>query len=213
MLIAAVLSLSAGAIFLGLPAAIVAVLLLARGRQVIGPVLALAGVTAVGLLLALRSARFARLLDFSSGTNFVRLRVWHSALNMLRDHPLQGIGLDQFLYAFRGAYISPDAWREQNLSHPHNIVLDFWLRLSVIGIVLLIWMQILFWRNARRLYRYFAGHDALYFALVVGLMGSMVNLLTHGLVDNSVFVNDLAYVFMLLLALVNLPTNARAAGA
>ena len=33
------------------------------------------------------------------------------------------------------------------------------------------------------------------------MIGSMINLLAHGLVDNSVFVNDLAYVFMFLLAL------------
>jgi hypothetical protein len=39
------------------------------------------------------------------------------------------------------------------------------------------------------------------FALLVGMIGSMMNLLAHGLVDNSVFVNDLTYVFMLLLVL------------
>ncbi len=44
--------------------------------------------------------------------------------------------------------------------------------------------------------------DPLAFALVVGAMGSMVNLLAHGLVDNSVFVNDLAYVFVLLLGII-----------
>jgi hypothetical protein len=42
------------------------------------------------------------------------------------------------------------------------------------------------------------------------LMGSMINLLSHGLVDNSVFVNDLAFVFMLLLGLMNNLANARA---
>ena len=34
-------------------------------------------------------------------------------------------------------------------------------------------------------------------------MGSMINLLAHGLVDNSVFVNDLAYVFVLLLGIIS----------
>ena len=36
-----------------------------------------------------------------------------------------------------------------------------------------------------------------------GMMGSMANTLAHGLVDNSVFVNDLSLVFMLLLGLVS----------
>jgi hypothetical protein len=39
-------------------------------------------------------------------------------------------------------------------------------------------------------------------ALVVGAMGSMANTLAHGLVDNSVFVNDLSLVFVLLLGIV-----------
>ncbi len=129
---------------------------------------------------------------------------------MIRDHPLTGIGLDQFLYLFRGAYISPDAWQEPNLSHPHNILLDFWLRLGIAGVALLLWIQLLFWTRARQLYQRFRETDPLLFALTVGLMGSMVNLLAHGLVDNSVFVSDLAYVFMLLLALVNSLTNVRA---
>jgi hypothetical protein len=68
----------------------------------------------------------------------------------------------------------------------------------------------MFWVQARRLYLYYRAKDPLLLALTVGTMGSMVNLLGHGLVDNSVFVNDLAYVFMLLLALVNTPPNARA---
>jgi hypothetical protein len=41
-------------------------------------------------------------------------------------------------------------------------------------------------------------------------MGSMANLLAHGLVDNSVFVQDLTYVFVLLLGLLPLAENMRA---
>ena len=43
--------------------------------------------------------------------------------------PCGAIGLDQFLYLYP-RYMHPDAWREPNLSHPHNLLLDFWLRLG-----------------------------------------------------------------------------------
>jgi hypothetical protein len=43
--------------------------------------------------------------------------------------------------------------------------------------------------------------DSWTFILKAGTAGAMVNLLAHGLVDNSVYVNDLALVFALLLAL------------
>lgn len=195
------LSASAGALFLGIPFATAAVLVLIyRRRAVIG----LAGLAAAGLggfALAMRSARFARVLDFSEGTSFFRLRVWQSALEMIADHPITGLGLDQFLYAYRGRYIMPDAWQEPNLSHPHNFLLDFWVRLGVFGVLIFAWLQVAFWRRALRLYHRFRAGEPLLFALIVGAMGSMVDLLAHGLVDNSVFVNDLAYVFVLLLGL------------
>jgi putative inorganic carbon (HCO3(-)) transporter len=98
----------------------------------------------------------------------------------------------------------PDAWQEPNLSHPHNILLDFWVRLGLLGVVLLVALQTAFWRQAIKWYRQFQETDKLYLALIVGTIGSMVNLLGHGLIDNSVFVQDLSNVFVLLLALVQI---------
>lgn len=208
MLISIVLSQSAGALFVGVPAAVVAVLLLTWRRRALLPLAVLAVTGAGAFAIALQSARFARLLDFTSGTNFARIRVWQSAINIIQDHPLTGLGLDQFLYAFRGAYIMPDAWQEPGLSHPHNVILDFWVRLGIFGVLVFLWIQALFWLHARRLYLHFRDSTPLYAALVIGMMGSMVNLLAHGLVDNSVYVHDLAYVFMLLLGLVANLSNA-----
>ncbi len=208
--VAIILSQSAGALFVGVPLALIGVLLFVWGRRALIPVSGLIVVSIAGLAVALRSPRFARLLDFNSGTNFVRLRVWHSALNMIQDHPITGLGLDQFLYAFRGAYISPDAWQEPDLSHPHNFILDFWIRLGLFGVLIFIWLQLAFWITFQRAYRMFRHDDTLYFALICGAGGSMVNVLGHGLVDNSVFVNDLAFVFVLLLALIANVANTRA---
>ena len=95
--------------------------------------------------LALRVERFRSLLA-PEGTAVLRLRLWQSALEMVRDHPLWGIGLDQFLYLYP-TYMHPDAWREPNLSHPHNLLLDFWLRLGLLGLVALAWAG---WKALRR---------------------------------------------------------------
>ncbi|HYO88682.1 MAG TPA: O-antigen ligase family protein [Candidatus Limnocylindrales bacterium] len=192
---------SAGALFLGVPLSLALVLLLQYGRRAFlilsGLALLLGGV----LLVALQSERFARLANFSGGTSFFRVRVWQSAAQMLRDHPITGIGLDQFLYAYRGQYIAPDAWQEPNLSHPHNVLLDFWLRLGLLGAALLVVIQIAFWGRAVRVWRKHGPSAFIARALIIGAMGSMIGLLAHGMVDNSVFVNDLALVFMLLLAI------------
>jgi O-antigen ligase len=194
------LTFSAGALFLGVPLALALVLALHFGRRAVWILGGLALLVGAALALALQTERFARLANLSGGTSFFRVRVWQSAAQMLRDHPVTGIGLDQFLYAYRGQYIAPDAWQEPNLSHPHNILLDFWLRLGLLGAALLIVIQIAFWARALRVWRSAAG-ALVSRALIIGAMGSMLGLLAHGLVDNSVFVNDLALVFMLLLAL------------
>lgn len=204
LLFAVILSQSAGALLLGVPVSIAVVLILVLGKRGVIAVGGLVVVTGAAVLVAMQSARFARILNFTEGTSFFRLRVWESAAQMILDHPLLGLGLDQFLYAYRGRYILPDAWQEPNLSHPHNVFLDFWVRLGILGLIVFLWIQAIFWRQSIRLYRVIrnsAAHEPLRLALVVGMMGSMTNLLAHGLVDNSVYVNDLAYVFMLLLGL------------
>lgn len=54
------------------------------------------------------------------------------------------------------------------------------------------------------LYRTFRQRDLLSFSLAIGAIGSMINLIGHGMIDNSIFVIDLSYVFVLLLALTHL---------
>lgn len=186
---------SVGGLFLGVPAAVAAVLLVIYRRRAVPWLIALLiiGVLAFALL-ASTSDRFARALDFSQGTNFFRLRLWESTLDVLADHPVTGLGLDQFLYTFRGTYIRPDAWQEPNLSHPHNILLDFWVRLGIGGVLLLITTLAILARQLRRVH---VPHSALF----AGLVGALIYTAAHGLIDNSIFVNDLALINMLLLAL------------
>jgi hypothetical protein len=67
------------------------------------------------------------------------------------------------------------------------------------GLVAGAWLQVAFWRLALPLRRL---TDADRRALALGLMGSMVNFLAHGLVDASYFLIDLAFAFFLTLGLV-----------
>ncbi|MCL4304240.1 MAG: O-antigen ligase family protein [Anaerolineae bacterium] len=200
------LTFSKGALLLGLPAGVLAMALFYMGRSQAGrrqwrPVLlAAAGglaVLALALIPLSQTERFRTTLDFNPGsTGFFRLKLWQASLAMLRDHWPLGVGLDNFLYQYRTRYILPEAWQEPNLSHPHNLILDFGTRLGIGGIALLLWLQVAFWRNAWRLYQRSPG------PLVLGLMGSMVVFLAHGLVDNSYFLVDLAFAFFLSVGIV-----------
>lgn len=201
MLPALALTLSSGAILIGVPTGLITVLLAVYRRRAIAPLLALSALTlSVFALLTRISDRLANILDFTAGTTFVRLRLWESTIAMLRDHPLTGIGLDQFLYQYGGKYLKPDAIWDRDLSHPHNFVLDFWTRLGMLGMLGFFVIQFLFWRATFWLLRSSRDGDAIIFVLTVSLMGSMTALLSHGLIDNSVFVIDLAFIFMFQLA-------------
>lgn len=197
--IALFLSQSAGALFVGIPVSVTVVILLTFGRRSLYAILIIGLLGVIGSIAALQSPRFSRLLDFADGTNFYRLRVWESAIDIVRDYPITGLGLDQFLYAFRGHYIRPDAWQEPDLSHPHNIVLDVWIRLGLFGVLLLLAMQYSFWRSVRKSLAYQTG-DVTGRIITIGGAGCMANLIVHGMVDNSIFVNDLVYVFVLIMA-------------
>lgn len=208
--IALALTQSVGAILMGIPAAVIVILLAIYQRKSVLPIIAISVSGSIGFaILSQTSARFANLLDFTSGTNFFRLRVWESAIEIIRDFPITGIGLDQFLYLFSGEYVRPDAIWDRDLSHPHNFVLDFWIRLGIIGAILFLIIQVSFWKQAISIIKQVQQNDKLLFALTVGLMGSMADLLAHGLIDNSVFVYDLAFIFMFQLSLMVCLTNIR----
>jgi len=193
------LTYSRGAWLLGLPAAALFIGLL-RGRKALWISLAVIGVIALSLLPLIRTERFVSLLDTQSGTTFFRLKLWQASLNMIKDHPLFGVGLDNFLYQYRTRYVLPEAWQELDLSHPHNIVLDYWTRLGILGVVALVWLEGAFFVKGLRLYRRLPDRDER--ALVLGFMASMVACLAHGLIDNSYFLVDLAFVFFITVGIV-----------
>ncbi|MBI2303187.1 MAG: O-antigen ligase family protein [Chloroflexi bacterium] len=128
-----------------------------------------------------------------------RWYIWQAALSIIRDHPIMGIGLDNFLYYYP-RYMLEAAWAEPNLSHPHNILLDFWTRLGVWGVGAIIWLQMAFWGTGWRLHS--SLKEGKLQGMVLALMASMVSFLVHGFIDNSFFIIDLAYFFWLTFALI-----------
>jgi putative inorganic carbon (HCO3(-)) transporter len=195
--LAIILSQSRGALLLGVPAAILAIGLLAGGRWLWASIGALA-LGAIAAIPLLNSPRIQALFS-GEGAAILRLSLWRSSVQMIAEHPWLGVGPDNFLYAYRDRYLLPEAWEESGLSHPHNVLLDFGARLGLLGLAAFLWLQVGFWKIALPLRRS-ADRDTR--ALAIGLMASMIDFLAHGMVDAAYFVVDLAFVFMLSLALI-----------
>ena len=222
--LALVLSFSRGALLLGLPAALLVMGWRAGGR-VRWAAVALVVIGALLLIPFLRLPRFAAMFDVEQGSTFFRLELWRSSLTMIREHPWLGVGPGNFLAAYRTRYILPGAWQEPELEHPHNVYLDHWTRLGVLGLLAGVAVEVMFWRalwralsqcsqfalprlsraQSPRQRRAIASRCAWapgVSVLPLGLAGSMAVLLAHGLVDNTMFFPDLALVYFLTLALV-----------
>jgi O-antigen ligase len=126
------------------------------------------------------------------------VQLWQAGAELVGESPLLGIGLDNFLYRYP-TKIPPNTPYEPNLSHPHNLILQFWLQLGLLGLTALIW---LLWRFVRTAWSTASTNhgSVLARALAVGALGSMADFVAHGLVDNGYFLPDMAVVFWLTLA-------------
>ncbi|HRN67613.1 MAG TPA: O-antigen ligase family protein [Promineifilum sp.] len=197
--LALLLTFSKGALFLGIPASLIVVFWVwqRRAGRRTWPWLVVGLMAGTGaLLVASRVPALAARLDFFGATGVFRVNLWRSAVNMFTEHPWLGVGLDNFLYLYRGRYILDAAWQEPNLSHPHNIILDFATRLGLLGLLAGGW---LIWEAFSALRRGIAQANAQWLPVAVGFAGSLAAMLAHGLVDHSFFLIDLSFVFFLIL--------------
>jgi O-antigen ligase len=178
--------------------------LLRRRDRALGSLLLGVAALCVLVVTALGGVLGVERLNPLGGSSGARVELWTSALSMWQDRPLTGVGLDQFYHyrtapAFGDRYIDPAARtsNEQYASHPHNLVLDLLVRLGPLGLLVMTWLLLRFFRRSRALLA-LPGRDG---ALALGLVVGMAAALAHGLVDNFYFVPDLAFAFWLMLGL------------
>lgn len=168
--------------------------------------LLLAGAAIAGAVIVLwnGAALLHAALAGHGGSGEVRTLVWLAAWHMIRDHPLFGIGPDQFLYYYSSTYTSHPywilvlngqrtlAWREPNLAQPHNLILDLWLSGGLLALAGFAVVVVAFWRRALALWRRGGGWTT---AAALGVGGSVLAGVLHGMVDNGYFAPDLALAF------------------
>ncbi len=195
LLLGLVVSYSRGG-FLGLAGAAFVVWLLGIRRKL---PFAAGGLLAAAAALLLTPRLLQRLqheLDPNDPNNTVlsRIPIWRAALRMIADHPVQGIGLNSFAGDLR---VYAPAVRESH-THPHNLFLNFWLVLGVFGLAAYLWVIVWFARAVAAGLRLGGELRPLY----VGAAAALAAVLLHGLVDTTIWRNDLALQFWALAAVV-----------
>jgi len=78
------------------------------------------------------SNRFFASFELTEGSNSGRIEMWNTALHIIEEKPLSGVGLGNFSY-----YVDP-AINMRNPVYAHNILLDFGSELGIIPALLLL---------------------------------------------------------------------------
>jgi len=139
--------------------------------------------------------KFQGFLDFSYPSLKSRLIIWQSAWEIIKDHPLIGVGPGMFQKYYLAFQAKLPLYLEWAVPQPHNLFLAFWLQTGLLGLIGFIWLLALFFRIG--LEKLFTVHCSLFAVL----MAAMIYILIHGLVDTTYWKNDLAIIFWLVIAL------------
>lgn len=111
-----------------------------------------------------------------------RAEIYHSALAIIRDHWLLGVGLGAFPHVLNAAY--PLTLQPEGVPHAHNLFMQVWIDLGLPG--LLAWLAaavaatLAAWRALRC---GLAAGDTLLAGFAAGLLAAQAALVVHGALD------------------------------
>jgi len=131
-----------------------------------------------------------------------RFEMWSETFSMLKNKPLLGAGLAGYQQSV-ARYHTKD-YIEIYL-YPHNIILNFWTEIGLLGLIAFILIIIWFYRIGFKFVETRRGASLQEINVI--LMAAMIALLTHGLVDVPYFKNDLAVLFWVIVGMMIISTN------
>ena len=129
-------------------------------------------------------------LQDASGQN--RLELWSLASDSLLQNPISGNGLLGFA-TIQNA--NRDPLKIEPLLYPHNIILNFWTEIGLLGLVAFSWLVVKFFRRGFKKVKENKW-------LILGVMAAMITVMVHGFIDVPYFKNDLAVLFWIIIALI-----------
>ena len=85
------------------------------------------GLTGIVLMFAMSSsfhARISSIFDPNMSSNKERIMIYESSINMIKDYPVAGVGLDNFKPVYNEIYVNPESRLGPRFNrvtiHPHN---------------------------------------------------------------------------------------------
>ncbi len=125
-----------------------------------------------------------------------RFVLWSAAIDMVKHHPIAGVGLMGFHEYYKNYPLGPDRVVQ---NYPHNFFLTFSLETGLLGLLSMLGLLIIFYKKI-----YGALKKGTERSLALAAGAGMTMIVLHSLVDVSYFKNDLSVLFWLVYALPNL---------
>lgn len=120
----------------------------------------------------------------------IRAQQWRETINLIKVRPIFGAGLTNYQTAVKPFHINRHI---EIFLYPHNIFLNFWVEIGLLGLLGFVWLIGEFFRLCYKNYKKNP-------ALTLALTYAMIVLLIHGLVDVPYFKNDLALMFWFIIS-------------
>ena len=150
-------------------------------RILVALIVIVAGVLAIDPVLVERMQTAFLVADTSSE---MRIAMWESTVQMIMDHPLLGIGWGAYwiVYPFYDTYIVDGS---VTLVHAHNIYLNYWAEIGLVGGTAFLWY--FFKTMGAALFNKRILPDKLMEGLLLGLGLSLISVALNGLTDDVLF--------------------------
>ncbi len=142
------------------------------------------------LVLQIPTQKFQGFMDFSYPSLESRLIIWQSSGEIIKDNALIGIGPGMFQEYYLNYQVNFAPYPEWSVPQPHNIFLAFWLQAGLLGLIGFVWLLLSFFKKIEPKQ-----------ILSSILIGAMMYILIHGLVDTTYWKNDLSIIFWLVIVL------------
>jgi len=130
--------------------------------------------------------------------NADRLSIYNNSLNMIKHHPVVGVGVNTYsinylhykLYEKHGAETAPSMYA-------HNNFLQLTAETGLFGLVMFLWFLFALFKQARSVYK--GLNDELYKIVSVSLVACFIAFLINGLTETSMYYSRVAMIFWFLI--------------
>lgn len=135
--------------------------------------------------------------DFFHPLTQERVYIWKASWDMIKAHPLLGIGMDNFSLAYEEYMV--EGAKISNPSFAHNIFLNIWVEGGLLALLSFVGIVIITFMKGFRLIRSSSGLSR---AVAIASFSALLGILIHNQVDCTLYSMHVGPIFWLLVGMI-----------